>query len=417
MLTKNFHNLIGSMLQSNALTAKGMLPITDVYGMQGFTIGQFSQFPYARTASYTANRYAAGITIGTGSKTEDQSDFNLESPLKNADASVTLTSTSVITDNGEPYLRYNVTVTNVSSDELTLTEICYKQTVTRATVYEGSATENVVVMLDRTLITPPVTIAPSEAAVIEYRLRTESDEGSTVDGVKVVSWQFGSDEDVAAMIAAAHDGTIDLRECGWQVGDMRPVEISAFEAGGVSNSPQVIDLVITSFDDYNGCGCVMQVDFAEALSSALRMHPTDSNDGGYAQSEMCTETLPALVDALPSWLSSILVEFDAKTSEGNNFDTVTDVTGNKLCLRSEVEIRGSIGGGSKESEGEAVGWYQSDTKMRQKRRGRVGSANTYWFRSPASNATQYVRVSSYNAAQFAGQNASTEDGIAPFMCL
>lgn len=414
MLTRNFYNLIGTMLQSSTI-ACGTLPATDVYGMQCFLTGQYAQFPYARTAGYTSDRNAAGITLGSGSTAPDERDYQLDEPISSG-INVALTATNVVVNDGEPYLRYRLTVTNNSSSDKVLAEIGYKQAVQGTRFAGDNSVSNYNVLIDRTLIEPAITLPPAEACVIEYRLMTDSQE-RTVEGVRIVSWQYGSDEDVAAMIAAAHAGTIDLRECGWQVGDMRAVEIGAFTAGGnVSVPAQTLDLAISSFDDYEGCGCVMQADFAEALSVAVRMHGSNTNEGGYGASEMFATTLPAMEAALPEWLSSALVEFDARTGEGSNSATIVSVAGNRLALRSEVETRGT-NGYSKAGEGVPLPWYQTADKMRQRRRGRAGSNNTYLLRSPANNTTGYAYQSGSSSLGYNTMNASSTAGLAPFLCL
>lgn len=394
---------------------RGLLPLTNVYGIEVFMGSQFEAFPRTRTASVTLNEYSAGISVGTSSKPVSERDYQLDSPITSG-INIVLTSTSVIYNDGAPYLQYDITVTNTSSSTVNLREIGYKQTV-NCHRYGGDTASSAayVVMIDRTLIEPAITLGPSEAAVVQYRLMTVQEEPSVVDGVTIVSWEFGTDEQVSAMITAARNGTIDLSDY-WQVGDMREVEVTGFTSGGVTNDTQTIDLVITAFGDYNGCGSVMQVDFAEQLEKPIRMHSSNTNSGGYGSSEMATTTLPALVTKLPSWLQSLMLTFSVLTSAGGNSDDIESVEGNKLALRSQMEVRGGHGN-SKAGEGSAIAWYNTDNITRQKRRGRSGSTNTYWYRSPAGNTTQYAAVNRADASSDTTVNASTANGVAPFMCL
>lgn len=234
-------------------------------------------------------------------------------------------------------------------------------------------------------------------------------------GVTIVPWSTGTDEEVAAMIAAAHAGKIDLQaDGGWAVGDVRSITVGAFTAGGdVSVPEQAIDIVISQFGDYMGCGCVMQFDFKGQFSAAVRMNSTGTNAGGYGASEMKTVTLPALVDALPAWLKGSLKEFSVLASAGNTSTTIETVTGNKLALRSEVEVLGTASM-SAAGEGSQIEYYKT-ADNRKKRRPSTGLA-AWWERSPyKSAASLYCQINYLGSAN--ANTATAADGLSPFGCL
>ena len=53
-------------------------------------------------------------------------------------------------------------------------------------------------------------------------------------GVTIVPWSTGTDEEIAAMIAAAHAGKINLQtDGGWAVGDVRSITVGAFRTACV----------------------------------------------------------------------------------------------------------------------------------------------------------------------------------------
>lgn len=252
-----------------------------------------------------------------------------------------------------------------------------------------------------------------------------SESGATVEvacgelKTKIVNWSDGSDEEVAAMIDAAHAGEIDLQtDMGWKVGDTRTIHIDAFTGGGdVSHEEQDIDIVISSFENYEGCGCKMQFDFKQALARGHKMNSSATNAGGYKASEMYTATLPALVEAVPEWLKERLVEFSVKASVGNQSSTIETITGNKLALRSEIEIFGFTST-SEDGEGTQIEYYKT-AKNRKKTWGKDGSA-AYWSeRSPNKEySTHFCLVDSYGYAYTGnGGYASNSYGIAPFGCL
>ena len=232
----------------------------------------------------------------------------------------------------------------------------------------------------------------------------------------IVPWSTGTDEEIAAMLDAAKAGTIDLQtDGGWAVGDVRTIQISAFTGGGnVAHAAQSIDIAISSFADYNACGCVMQFDFKDELATGNRMNATDTNSGGYGASEMKTTTLPALVNALPTWLKDRLLEFSVLASAGSQSSIINTVTGNKLALRSEVEIFGTTTH-SKAGEGSQIPYYTTSAN-RIKKRGHSGSASIWWERSPSgSNSANFCGVGSSGSANING--ASSAYGVAPFGCI
>lgn len=232
----------------------------------------------------------------------------------------------------------------------------------------------------------------------------------------IVPWATGTDEEIAAMLDAAKAGTIDLQtDGGWAVGDVRTIQIGAFTGGGnVSHEAQSIDIVISSFADYNGCGSVMQFDFKDALATTNRMNATDTNVGGYGSSEMKTTTLPALVNALPIWLKDRLLEFPVLASAGNKLSIINTVTGNKLALRSEVEIFGTVSY-AEAGEGFQIPYYTTAAN-RIKKKGQFGSAGRWWERSPRGNMmSTFCIVTGSGDAN--GHPASIAYGVAPFGCI
>ena len=410
MFTRNAINLMAAMPQSSS-TVYGTMPVKDVYGLQYFHTNQYA-FPASRVEACTTNQYAEGISVGSDDRPASENDFNLGGTITSG-VSLSIASRTLSYAGGTA-LSYLVTVTNTSGNDITVAEIGYKQKCRASLVQGSNAAADVIVLIDRTLVEPAITLQHNQTCSIMYRIAADPFE-TTDNGVKIVSWQFGSDEDVAAMIDAAHEGTIDLSD-HWCVGDMRTCVVDALTDGaGVSHGQESIDLVITSFDDSYDCGSVMQVDFAEALSFATRMSDTATNYNGYGATEMYGATLPAIADAMPQWLADRMIEFGVPTSSGNQQSSIEVVGGNRLALRSEVEVLGTVAG-SYDGEGSAIGWYLPAAKLRQKRIGRTGSNSTWWLRSPLKgNALQFDIID----ANGNRGNASATDNrhIVPFMCL
>lgn len=235
-------------------------------------------------------------------------------------------------------------------------------------------------------------------------------------GVTIVPWSTGTDEEIVAMLQAAHAGTIDLQtDGGWAVGDTRMISVDAFITGDNVNVPQQdVSIVISQFGDYMNCGCVMQFDFKDELSTGATMNGSKSNAGGYGGSRMKQATLPALAAALPSWFQNILCEFSCLASAGSMSQTIETVSANKLALRSEVEIFGNVIE-AKEGEGTQIDYFKTDAS-RVKTRGHAGTAAPWWTRSPrGADSQRFEYVTDSGAAGAFRANESY--GIAPFGCL
>lgn len=416
MVTKNFLNLLAMALQSGSNI--GNLPVKDTTGLEKYLTGG-STFYTSTTKAVTTNADAAGISVGTGNTAATDEDFQLAEPLTSG-ISLTLSETVYGADEpGYPYVQYKVTVTNTGSDPITVKEICYKQTL-NAAKYPGYATGagDHICMLDRTVLDTPVTIAAGDAGIITYKLRTIPEPAKTVANIPMVSFTFGTDEQIAAILDAAAAGTVDLQtDAGWRVGDMRKISVGAFTGGNSVSCPaQDGFIVISSFEEYNtGLGNVLQFDFVDELSAKFRMDPTNTTAGGYGATEMYTTTLPALVEALPSWLKTRLKTFSVIASKGgSDVTTAETVSGNKLALRSEMEVFGTRAY-SQVDEGTQVDYYKPASN-RIKTLGFGGGVHTWWERS-ANSSSKFCYVTSGGTAAVASGNASTAYGAAPFGCI
>lgn len=405
MINSNLKSLLSMCLQS-AASVYGCMPINAVDGRTYYQPGQFI-FPWTQKAVTTLSATTAGISVGKGTTPATEDDLNLEDTIT-AGINLTLAETVLGCDSpGNPWIQYKLTVTNTGSEAITITEVGYKQILRGVRWPGGTSITDVVCLIDRTVLSVPVTIEAGDAGVILYKLKTNSMPVKVVGGVEIVSWTWGTDEQIAAMITAAHTGTIDLqRDARWKVGDVRLIQISAFSSTNVNHAAQTVALVISSFEEYEGCGNVLQFDFYDPLAAANRMNATNTNAGGYGESEMKTVTLPALETALPSWLRELLKTFSVKVSAGSQSDTIETVTDNKLALRSEAEIFGTTTL-SKPGEGAQVELYK-----RVSQRNKPGS---WWGRSPVGNIyTSFCLTSSGNPGLNGAANTAL---VAPFGCI
>ena len=412
MVTRNFKHCLAMLLQAGS-PGVGVPPVIDVTGRVLYHACRFSQFPYSVTCygSLTAN--GVGISVGRDGTPPTELDYNLGDTITSGiSISVSQSTRTAGHDGGDPWVSYAVTVTNTGSAPVTVREIGMKQQLYGAG-YPGGADENYFTFLiDRTVLPAPVTIAPGDAGVIHYKLKTDATPVKTVGGVEMVSWCYGDAEKVSAMLTAAKQGVIDLHaDGGWCVGDVRYVDLSAFTAGNADIPAQRVPIAIGSFQEYEGCGNILQLDFRNSIGQGVRMNATGTNAGGYGASEMYTDTLPAMEAALPAWLRGHLRSFDVKASAGGNSSTILTVPDNKLALRSEVEVFGRESY-AKPGEGTQVDLYRVSAYRNKP----APSPGYWWLRSPYSTAS-FISVYNNGPSSYSYYSATSPLGLAPFMCI
>ena len=229
------------------------------------------------------------------------------------------------------------------------------------------------------------------------------------------TFSAGSDEVIGAMIDAAQDGDLDLKTL-WAVGDTRTISVAAFAGVQNQHAAQSIDIVITSFEDYNNAGAVMQFDMKDGLAEYEYMN--SSNTGTLTNTSMYKTVLPNYANALPSWLKTRLKPFSIKVSPDGSDATPITLTNQKLALRAEWEVFGAksyaVAGQAEASGNKQVAYYATQSN-RVKKKGHSGSANWWWLRSPYST-TGFCDVSTDGGAGHF--NASGTVGcLAPFGCV
>ena len=416
MVTKNFKSLLAAVLTANDVGV-GVIPIRDITGVRRYA-NSIPNFPYSREVNYTLNPAARGISIGSGGTAATEEDYQLEDTIT-TDVDIKVNVREFSHEYGCPTLSFTITITNIGHEDVIVREVGYKQNINAAITPGRASSGAYTCLLDRTVLDQELVISPGLAGVLVYKLKTIPRKEKTVNGIKIVDFAFGTDEEIGAIIDAAQAGTIDLqRDAGWRVGDMRKITIQSFISNLDTSTEQPyqdIDIAISSFEEYEGCGNVMQFDFMQSLWSPQRAHNVNNYVGGYGASEIRTVALPALVEALPEWLKSRLKTFDVTVVDDTNAALET-VSGNKLALRSEAEVLGRLKNASI-LEGEQVELYKY--KYYPKGIGneyRTNAGDGWWLRS---HSTAYGGCYIHCGGNFdtGVYLNSSGRGIAPFGCL
>ena len=258
---------------------------------------------------------------------------------------------------------------------------------------------------------------------------------ANVSYLKIVTWADGTDEEVAAMVAAADKGAIKLSDY-WGVGDERKVKLSAMAATGVgeTQAEQEVTMVLMNVGGVtlqNGKECNFVVGQKNSLATYGYMNSSNTNSGSWgncARRKWCNEVY---FKALPEYFQNMLKMMETKTplaeGAGAEVQTVEDMialpasaqvwkddataaatqNGYSYCAREDFNI------GLEQWE-----WFKTPAN-RVKKLGDTGSAFRWWERSPSSDPGHvgqcFCRVDTDGAAN--SNYAAVVIGLAPFGCI
>ena len=242
---------------------------------------------------------------------------------------------------------------------------------------------------------------------------------SRVPPVEIVSWSDGTDEQIAAMVAAADAGQINLSDY-WSEGDTRTVHLSAMAATGVgeTHAAQNVQFVLSDpghFTLASGKPCNFVVLQKDSLREYGYMNSYATNRGGWnncPRRTWCNETYR---NAIPASLRGIFKQFKVRTANGSG-PGVTEST-DWFSLFSEKEVFGSTmyANSSAESQNTQLNWFKTSSN-RIKKNGMNGSANYWWERSPYSGDSYgFCRVTGSGTADIWDANGTSR--LAPFGCI
>lgn len=263
-------------------------------------------------------------------------------------------------------------------------------------------------------------VAGPEIKVSEFdtRLVTISQLKRIYIGPTIVSWADGTDEEISAMVDAADAGNLNLSDY-WSAGDTRTVHLS--EMVGIINtsethSEQDVEFVLTDPGHYtltNGNTCNFVVLQKDCLLESGAMNPTDSNSGGWDNSQRRVWCNAVYFYAIPDALRGIFKQFSTYAANGTGSTSIAST--DYFALFSEKEIFGSTtyANSSAESKNSQLTWFKTSSNRIKFRN---GSAYTWWGRSSRSgnsNGFCYVAHSGTRGWDY----ASNAYGIAPFGCI
>lgn len=149
------------------------------------------------------------------------------------------------------------------------------------------------------------------------------------------------------------------------------------------------------------------------MKDSRSMNESNTNQGGWTESEMYSWLTTTCYNGLPADLRSIIRAVDKKTSEGRGSSTIkTDSM--KIFLFSEKEV--GLSSYSVTGEGEKYARFTGNSVRTKKMSNGSGSANWWWLRSPyQSDTSMFCCVASDGAT--GGNPALSTGGVCFGFCV
>lgn len=259
-------------------------------------------------------------------------------------------------------------------------------------------------------ITPTGTPDISGRAIRLSQLKTAYE----YNPIEIVTWADGTDEQIAAMVAAADAGKIDLADY-WSAGDTRTVRLSAMSAYE-THAAQDVQFVLTDPGHYtlaNGQPCNFVVLQKNCLKELGYMNNSNTNNGGWTSCARRTWCNNAYRNAIPSGLRPAFKQFKTKAATGTGTASTWSI--DWFALPSEMEVSGRVtyANISAESGNTQLNYYKNPSNRVKTVN---GIAHSWWERSP-SNREQldFCLVDTRGRAYYSA--AGNKTGLAPFGCI
>ena len=242
---------------------------------------------------------------------------------------------------------------------------------------------------------------------VSYQIRVKQ-------GVDIVPWATGTDEQIVALINAHYEGEVNIYDIpGWEIGATRTINLSSISGIGYAKSR--VEMVLmdtrskTLATPINGhTNCL----FVVGVNGIVGENGIDPQNDAMNWSECfirdwCNGEFKS---AIPSTIRPIFKQFKNSYFSENNIFQCDDY----FTLPSEKEILGS-NQYSYNGEGEIFSWYKT-TANRKKLDGNYGKS--YWTRSPSKYISSYnknwIYIDSAGSRSESNNNEITGYGISPF---
>lgn len=141
---------------------------------------------FSRRVDAINNRYGYGIALGNGTTPVTDDDYTMESLVTAGSIVFQSAATEYDAVTNRPYGYVNMTITNNTSDDLTINELGLFITSRASSELGGGidAYNDYTVMVDHTILDAPVVIAPNEVGIVQYRFEVDESQELTASAKK-----------------------------------------------------------------------------------------------------------------------------------------------------------------------------------------------------------------------------------------
>lgn len=219
-----------------------------------------------------------------------------------------------------------------------------------------------------------------------------------------------ADSDWATIAELSENGQA---QAFFSVGDEKTISLTTGEQ---------VTLVILGFnhDDLTSGGKAgMTIGMKNVLATNYRMNDTNTNVGGWDESEMRTSTMATLLSQLPSDLQGVIKQVNKKATAGDASTSIT-TSADKLWLLAEVEVDGTTEAGYAD-EGEQYEYWKTvkdgtvaADRIKYSSNG-GGSALDWWLRSPFLGDRNYFWF--INLLGYVGYFGHYSNGVSFGFCV
>lgn len=191
----------------------------------------------------------------------------------------------------------------------------------------------------------------------------------------------------------------------WMVGDSKTMTIDGVE--------YQITIIGKNHDIYSDGTGVAPLTFQmhDCYGTKYRMNSTDTNSGGWKDSQMRTTHLPSILTLMPNAVQTAIRNVNKLTAVGNNTSTIV-TTADKLFLLSEREV---LGKNTYSYTGEGT-QYEYYTKGNSAVKTASEVAVDYWLRSPVKGTSASYSMIAIGGS-FSYFEASSSEYISPAFCF
>lgn len=170
MITKWFKQTMKANNVVNSGTAYVFnLPFKNILNQTRY-MAAGAYFQIGNPVSLSVSTSAWGISVGTGDTAATDEDVNLASTITSGLTGV-ITNTHGM-DGDDPYVLFNIVLTNSTTSDIVVKEVGFKQNAySGTTVGATSGASNTLILVDRTVLSSPLTVPARGNAALQYKLK------------------------------------------------------------------------------------------------------------------------------------------------------------------------------------------------------------------------------------------------------